>query len=169
MERRKDAARTQRSDHAMRGFGFIGALGFLVLLFIAGAIGFGLGQSAVPAAVPAAGAPVMYYGHGFFGFGIVGFLLFLFLIFAVIGVFRRAAWGHRGWGHGHGYYGRNADMGSWDKSNFDKSSWNKSSWGNRPVPPFADEMLGRWHREAHGGTPTDPADKKTDNQPDSQG
>jgi hypothetical protein len=140
----------------MRGVGFIGALGFVVLLFIAGAIGFGLGQG-VPATVPAAGAPVVYYGHpGFFGFGIFGFLLFLFLIFAVINIFRRAAWGHRGWGgHGHGYYGR-----GWDKGN-----WDKSSWGNRPVPPFADEMLGRWHREAHG----EPAEKKTDNQPDSQG
>ncbi|MDL2336184.1 MAG: hypothetical protein QFC55_09150 [Chloroflexota bacterium] len=165
MKWRMGAARHQRSNHAMRGFGFIGALGFLVLLFIAGAIGFGLGQG-VPAAVPVAGTPVVYYGHpGFFGFGIFGFLLFLFLIFAVIGIFRRAAWGHRGWGHGHGYYGRGVDMGSWDKSNFDKSSW-----GNRPVPPFADEMLGRWHRDAHGEpTPTDPTEKKTDNQPNSQG
>ncbi len=152
----------------MRGFGFIGALGFLVLLFIAGAIGFGLGQGAVPATVPAAGAPVVYYGHpGFFGFGILGFLLFLFLIFAVIGIFRRAAWGHRGWG-GHGYYGR-----GWDKAGWDKGAWDKSGWANRPMPPFADEMLGRWHREAHGEQaptgPTDPASKKTGNQPDSQG
>jgi hypothetical protein len=150
----------------MRGFGFIGALGFLVLLFIAGAIGFGLGQGSAVTA-PVAGAPVVYYGHaGFFGFGIFGFLLFLFLIFAVLGIFRRAAWGHRGWGgHGYGYYGR-----GWDKGSGDKSSWDKSSWGNRPVPPFADEMLGRWHREAHGEpAPTDPSDKKSENQPNSQG
>jgi hypothetical protein len=152
MERRKVAARHQRRVHAMRGFGFIGALGFLVLLFIAGAIGFGLGQGAAVTA-PVAGTPVVYYGHpGFFGFGIFGFLLFLFLIFAVIGIFRRAAWGHRGWGHhGYGYYGR---------------GWDKSSPNDRPMPPFADEMLGRWHREAHGGqAPTDPADQKSNNQP----
>jgi hypothetical protein len=152
MERREGAARHQRSDHAMRGFGFVGAFAFLVLLFIAGAIGFGLGQGAVPAAAPVAGAPVVYYGHpGFFGFGFIGFLLFLFLVFAVIGIFRRAAWGHRGWGH-HGYNGK---------------------WPDRPVPPFADEMLGRWHREAHGQPaptePTDPSTPKTDNQPNSQG
>jgi hypothetical protein len=149
----------------MRGFGFIGAFAFLVLLFIAGAIGFALGNGVGPAAVPSAGAPVVYYGHpGFFGFGIFGFLLFLFLIFAVIGIFRRAAWGHRGWGH-HGYYGR-----GWDKNSWDKSSWDKSAWGDRPMPPFADEMLGRWHREAHGqpgatGQPTDPANQKSTDQP----
>jgi hypothetical protein len=143
----------------MRGFGFIGALGFLVLLFIAGTIGFGLGQNTVPAAVPAAGTPVVYYGHGgFLGFGFLGFILFFFLIFAVLGIFRRAAWGHRGWGH-HGYYGR-----GWDKG-----GWNKSNWSDPPMPPMADEMLGRWHREAHGSAPTDPADKKSDSQPTSQG
>ncbi len=135
----------------MRGFGFIGALGFLVLLFIAGAIGFGLGQNTVPTAVPAPGAPVVYYGHGgFLGFGFFGFLLFLFLIFAVIGIFRRAAWGHRGWSH-HGYCGR---------------GWDKGSWSDRQMPPMADEMLGRWHREAHGEPATD---KKPDHQPTSQG
>jgi hypothetical protein len=146
----------------MRGFGFIGALGFLVVLFIAGAIGFGLGQSTVPAAVPVAGAPVVYYGHGgFFGFGFLGFFLFLFLIFAVLGIFRRAAWGHRGWGHhgnSYGHWGRGWDKGNWDKSN----------WSDRQMPPMADEMLGRWHREAHG-EPTDPADKKAEDQPTSQG
>ena len=146
----------------MRGFGFIGALGFLILLFIAGAIGFGLGQNTVPAAVPPAGTPVVYYGHGgFLGFGFFGFLLFLFLVFAVIGIFRRAAWGHRGWGH-HGYYGR-----GWDKG--DRSGWDRDArWGDRPVPPFADEMLGRWHREAHGEPTADSKpDSKTDSQPTS--
>jgi hypothetical protein len=136
----------------MRGFGLIGALGFLVVLFIAGAIGFGLGQNTVPAVVPAPGAPVVYYGHGgFLGFGFFGFLLFLFLVFAVIGIFRRAAGGHRGWGH-HGCYGR-----GWDRG-----------WSDRSMPPIADEMLGRWHREAHG-EPTASTDKKADNQPTSQG
>ena len=150
----------------MRGFGFLGGLAFVVLLFIAGAIGFGLGQGAGPVTVPAEGAPVVYYGHpGFFGFGFLGFFLFLFLIFAVFGIFRRAAWGHRGWGHGygHGYYGRGWDKGSWDKSSSDKS-------GNPPMPPMADEMLGRWHREAHGEqAPTNPTDTKTQDQPNSQG
>jgi hypothetical protein len=137
----------------MRGFGFLGAFAFLILLFIAGAIGFGLGQNTVPAAVPAPGTPVVYYGHGgFLGFGFFGFLLFLFLVFAVIGIFRRAAWGHRGWGH-HGYYGR---------------GWDKGDWSDRPMPPMADEMLGRWHREAHGDkAPTQ--GNKPDNQPTSQG
>jgi hypothetical protein len=140
----------------MRGFGFLGAFAFLILLFIAGAIGFGLGQNTVPAAVPAPGTPVVYYGHGgFLGFGFFGFLLFLFLVFAVIGIFRRAAWGHRGWGH-HGYYGRGWDKGSWDKSN----------WSDPHMPPMADEMLGRWHREAHGEPTTN---KNSDSQPDSQG
>jgi hypothetical protein len=37
------------------------------------------------------------------------------------------------------------------------------------MPPFADEMLGRWHREAHGEPTTDTADKKTDIPPASQG
>jgi hypothetical protein len=148
----------------MRGFGFVG---FLILLFIAGAIGFGFGQGAVPATVPVAGTPVVYHGHpGFFGFGFFGFLLFLFLIFAVIGAFRRAAWGHRGWGnHGYGCYGR-----GWDKGSSDRSSRDKSSWSDGGVPPMADEMLGRWHREAHG-EPSAPesADKRADDKSASQG
>ena len=143
----------------MRGFGFIGAFGFLVLLIVAGVIGFGLGQNTVPQAIPAPGTPVVYYGHGgFLGFGFFGFLLFLFLDFAVIGIFRRAAWGGRGWGHhgnSHGYWGR---------------GWDKGNWSDRPVPPMADEFLGRWHREAHGDkAPTDTTDRKSDSQPTSQG
>ena len=151
----------------MRGFGFIGAVGFLILLFIAGAIGFGLGQGAAPVTVPAGGAQVVYYGHpgwGGFGFGLLGFFLFLFLIFAVFGLIRRAAWGHRGWGHA--YYGP-----GWDKSAWGNGPGDKSSWGNRPMPPFADEMLGRWHREAHGAPDTSArptTDPKTNSQPDSQ-
>jgi hypothetical protein len=35
---------------------------------------------------------------------------------------------------------------------------------------MADEMLGRWHREAHGDkAPTDTADKRSGDQPTSQG
>ena len=131
----------------MRGFGFVGALAFLVILLIAGAIGFGLGAGSVQVTVPAAGAPVVYYGHGG-GFGFFGFFLFIILIFVVIGIFRRAAWGGRhvngGWKHGYG--------------------WNGGQ--DRPVPPFADEMLQRWHREAHGEpTPTDTSGGKPDNDP----
>jgi hypothetical protein len=127
----------------MRGFGFVGALAFLVLLLIAGAIGFGLGAGSTPVTVPAAGAPVVYYGHAG-GFGFFGFFLFIILIFVVIGIFKRAAWGGRsgygGWkhGYGHGWYGGRTDMSG------------KQPWGDKPVPPFADEMLQRWHREAHG-------------------
>ena len=55
----------------MRGFGFLGAFAFLVLLFIAGAIGFGLGQNTVPQVAPPAGTPVVYYGHG----GFLGLLM----------------------------------------------------------------------------------------------
>jgi hypothetical protein len=173
MKRRTGAAQFQRRVHAMRGFGFIGGLLLVVLLFVAGAIGFGLGQGTVATTGAVAGAPVVYYGHpGFFGFGIFGFLIFLFVIFAVIRIFSRAAWGHRGggWGHhGDGYYGR---------------GWDKSSSGNPPMPPFADEMLGRWHREAHGQPTTDstgrpttgaqpasgqPTTNPTDNKPYSQG
>jgi hypothetical protein len=130
----------------MRGFGFVGALAFLVLLLIAGAIGFGLGAGSAPMTAPVAGAPVVYYGHAG-GFGFFGFFLFIILIFVVIGIFRRAAWGgrsgYRGWkhGYGHGWYG-----GRMDKD--DKSGM--APWGDKPVPPFADEMLQRWHRDAHG-------------------
>jgi hypothetical protein len=49
----------------------------------------------------------------------------------------------------------------------DKSSWGDSSWGDRPVPPFADEMLQRWHSQAHrqrdaGGQPRADQPKPTD-------
>jgi hypothetical protein len=134
----------------MRGFGLLGAVGFLILLLVAGAIGFGLGQGA-PVAVPVAGAPVVYYGHGFGGFGFLGFFLFIILVFVVIGLFRRAAWGsHRGgWGKGYGMHG-----------------YGNPSWGNKPVPPFADEMLQRWHRQAHGEP--EPADQKPSQKPDNQ-
>jgi hypothetical protein len=129
----------------MRGFGFVGALAFLVLLLIAGAIGFGLGAGSAPITVPAAGAPVVYYGHAG-GFGFFGFFLFIILVFVVIGIFRRAAWGGR---HGYG--------GGW------KHGYGQASWGNKPVPPFADEMLQRWHREAHGEP--DPGASKPDTDP----
>lgn len=148
----------------MRGFGFVGALAFLVLLLVAGAIGFGLGAGSAPATVPAAGAPVVYYGHvGWGGFGFFGFFLFIILVFVVIGIFRRAAWGGRhgysGWGHGYGrgWYGPMSDK--------DAQS-GKAAWGGRPVPPFADEMLQRWHREAHGEPePADPSAKPGEGDP----
>jgi hypothetical protein len=151
-ERRKGRrATTKGASTQMRGFGFLGAVGFLILLLIAGAIGFGLGQGA-PAAVPVAGAPVVYYGHpGWGGFGFLGFFLFIILVFVVIGLLRRAAWGgHGGWGkHGYGMHG-----------------YGNASWGDKPVPPFADEMLQRWHRQAHGEpTPTDTSGGKPDNDP----
>lgn len=141
----------------MRGFGFVGALAFLVILLIAGAIGFGLGAGSTPVTVPAAGAPVVYYGHGG-GFGFFGFFLFIILVFVVIGIFRRAAGGGRhGYGkhgYGHGWSGGRSDMSD------------KAAWGDKPVPPFADEMLQRWHREAHGEpTSTDASVGKPDTDP----
>ena len=133
----------------MRFFGFGAVIGLLLVALIGGVIGYNTGLSA---GVAASGAPVAYpvYGFGFGGFGgLFGLFIFLILLAVVIGAFRRAAWGHRGWGHGygHGYYGRGWDKGSGDTPR----------WGDRPVPPFADEMLQRWHREAHGEpAPTDP-------------
>src|SRR5687768_15165002 len=86
------ARQTEGASNKMRGFGFVGALAFLVLLLIAGAIGFGLGAGSTPIAVPASGAPVVYYGHGG-GIGFFGFFLLIILVFIVIGIFRRAAGG----------------------------------------------------------------------------
>jgi hypothetical protein len=135
-----DAARHDKEHHPMRGFGFLGALGFLVFLLIAGAIGYSLGVGAnVPATVPVAGAPVVYH-YGWGGFGFLGFFLFIILIFVVIGAFRRAAWGHRGYGHG-GYWMHGYGRRDWAE---------RKDWGDKPVPPFADEMLQRWHEHAHG-------------------
>ena len=128
----------------MRFLGFGAVIGLLLIALIGGVIGYNTGLSA---GIAASGAQIAYpvHGFGFGGFGgLFGLLVFFILIMVVIGAFRRAAWGHRGWGHhGYGMYGRHG----WDDKS---SSRDSSSWGDRPVPPFADEMLQRWHSQAHG-------------------
>ncbi len=114
----------------MRRFGLLGVLAVVLLAVIAGAIGYNLG---IGANVAAAGAPVAYpvYGWGFgFGFPLFGLFFFLIFIFVIFGIVRRLAWGAGHRGHGRG--GR--------------------SWERRDIPPFADEMLQRWHSEAHAAS-----------------
>ncbi|HEY5488791.1 MAG TPA: hypothetical protein VIK00_03050 [Candidatus Limnocylindrales bacterium] len=139
----------------MRGFGILALIGVVLLALIAGGIGFGMGAAQV---APAAAGSVVYpavgwhwFGFGFPFFGLIFGLLFLFLIFGLV---RRAIWGGRGWhGYGHGYgpgYGpRSFGPGG------------RQGWDGTTVPPFVDEMLKNWHRQAHGeDTPaTDPTQK----------
>ena len=78
----------------------------LVLLAIVGFVGYQVGiDQNVAAQLPAAGAPVAYYGYPYhFGFGFLGFLFPLFFLFLIFGLLRAAMWGGRGWGsHRYGY------------------------------------------------------------------
>ena len=116
----------------MRGFGWLAVLALLVIGLIGGAVGYNVG---INAGVAASGAPVVYPAYGWgFGFPFFGLIFFIILILIVASVFRRLAWNsHRGYGPGpwmHGY--------------------GRHDWGDKPVPPIADEMLQRWHRQAHG-------------------
>ncbi len=116
----------------MRSFPWV--IGGLLVVLIAGGIGYwlGVGANVATVAAPVAATPVVYgWGFGFPFFGFFFFLLFIFLIFGII---RRLAWGRRGgpgW-NGHGYYG------------------GPGRWNGGEVPPMADDMLARWHRRAHG-------------------
>ncbi len=81
----------------------------LVILGIVGFVGYqiGIGQN-IAAQLPAAGAPVAYYGYPYhfgWGFGFLGFLFPLFFLFLIFGLLRAAMWGGRGgWGgHKYGY------------------------------------------------------------------
>ncbi len=78
----------------------------LVLIGIVGLVGYqiGIGQN-IAAQLPAAGAPVAYYGYPYhFGFGsFFGFLFMLLFFFLIFGLLRAALWGGRGWGGGHKY------------------------------------------------------------------
>jgi len=120
----------------MRALGWIGVLVTLLVALVAGVIGYNLGLGAN--VVTTTGGAVVYPGWGFgFGFpffGLIFGILFFVLIFALI---RRAAWGgYRGYGPGG--WGRHA------------------GWEGRSMPPMADEMLERWHRQKHGESePTD--------------
>jgi len=123
----------------MRAFGFIGVLATLLIVLVAGAIGYSLGLSANVASVATTGGgAVVYPGWGFgFGFPFFG-LIFAILFFVLIfGLIRRAAWGgHRGYGPG-----------GWG---------HRGGWDGRSMPPMADEMLERWHNQKHGESdPTD--------------
>lgn len=127
----------------MRSFGWLGAILALMLILVAGGIGFAIGTSGV-VAVEAGGAvvaaPVAWGWHGW-GFGAPFFpffgLLFVILLFVLIGgIARRAAWGGpRGGGP------------RWD------GPWSAAGpWGTGPSGPDDPRarMFEEWHRRAHG-------------------
>jgi hypothetical protein len=118
-------------------FGLFGLVAGVILLLIAGVVGYYIGVGAGPAAAavaPGTVAPV-YYGPWFFGgFHLFGFLFFFLILFLIFGaLFRGRRWG--GWHGGYGYYGR----GPW--------GW---SGDPRDVPPPVQGMLEDWHKRAHG-------------------
>jgi hypothetical protein len=123
----------------MRGFGWLAVLALLVIGLIGGAVGYNVGLN-IGAQV--GGAPVAYPAYGWgFGFPFFGLIFFIILVLIVVGIVRRAAWsGHRGsgpvpyWMHRYGRHG----------------------WGEGQ-DSGPDEMLQRWHRQAHGEpVPTEP-------------
>jgi hypothetical protein len=102
----------------------------LLVAFVIGLVGYqiGVGQ-AIATQLPAAAAPVAYYGYPYhFGFGFLGFLFPLFFLFLLFGLLR-AAFGGRGWGRG--------GPGSYS-----------GGWGN------GRERIEQLHRELHGEKPT---------------
>ncbi len=123
----------------MRSFPW--AIGALLVVLIAGGVGFFLGVGTNVATVaPVAGTPVVYGWH-FFGFPFFGFFFFLLFIFLILAVLRRVVGGghrDRGWyGAGHGHYGTGTPGG-------------RPNWDSKDIPPMADDMLERWHSRAHG-------------------
>jgi hypothetical protein len=122
----------------MRAFGFIGVLGTLLIALVAGAIGYNLGLGAnVASVVTTTGTAVVYPGWGFgFGFPFFGFIFAILFFVLIFDLIRRAAWGgHRGYGPG----------------GFGPGGWgHRGGWDGRSMPPMADEMLERWHRQKHG-------------------
>jgi hypothetical protein len=116
----------------MRAFGLIGVIVAALVALAAGVIGYTLGLGAN---VAASGTVVAYpyWGFGWFHpfFGLLFGILFLVLIFALI---RRAVSGGRGRGYGPG--------------------WGRHSWygPGGPDGQTREEMLERWHRQAHGET-----------------
>jgi hypothetical protein len=113
---------------------FARSLAVLIILGVVGLIGYqiGIGQN-IAAQLPAAGAPVAYYGYPYhFGFGFLGFLFPLFFLFLIFGLLRAAMWGGRGWGGGHKYgYGR-------------------GPWGSDEARSRIEEL----HKELHGEKPS---------------
>ena len=132
-------------------------IGALLVVLIAGGIGFwlGAGSSVATVAAPAASAPVVY-GFHWFGFPFFGFFFFLLFLFVIFAVIRRVAWGRRG---GPGWYGHGYGAGYSQNSGW-KGGPGPGGWNGRDIPPMADDMLQRWHRRAHGEpeleTPTPP-------------
>ena len=117
------------------------AIWLLVTAIIAGAaawFAYGAGVATkVASSVPATGGatvPYPYYYHPWgFGFPFFGIFGFLFLLFILFLVFRGLFGFRRGWGYGYRHYGPGGQGG---------------------VPPFMEERLKEWHRQAHGETET---------------
>ncbi len=113
---------------------FARTLVVLFLLAIVGVAGYQIGiDQNVAAQLPAAAAPLAYYGYPYhFGFGFLGFLFPLFFLFLIFGLLRAAIWGGRGWGgHKYGY----GPM--------------RGSWGGD-----ARARMEELHKELHGEKPT---------------
>ena len=108
----------------------------LVLVGIVGFVGYqiGIGQT-IATQLPAAGAPVAYYGYPYhFGFGFLGFLFPLFFLFLIFGLLRAAMWGGRGWGS-HRY------------------SYGSGKWGGPWASDEARSRIEELHKELHGEKP----------------
>jgi hypothetical protein len=114
---------------------FARTLAVLILLSIVGVIGYqiGIGQN-IAAQIPAAGAPVAYYGYPYhFAFGFLGFLFPLFFLFIIFGLLRAAMWGGRGWG-GHHKYGYGQMRGPWgDEARTRIEELHKELHGEKPA------------------------------------
>lgn len=113
---------------------FARTLVVLVLLGIVGVVGYQIGiDQNVAAQLPAAGAPVAYYGYPYhFGFGFLGFLFPLFFLFLIFGLLRAAMWGGRGgWGH---RYGSGSMRGPWgDEARSRIEELHKELHGEKPA------------------------------------
>lgn len=124
----------------MRPFGWLRAILALIMLLIAGGIGFAIGAATtIPAGTAVAhGAwAVPFWGFPFFP--LIGFLFLVLLIGLVARGGRRAAWGGRGW------YG-------------------PGPWGPGTMSPDDPrrQAFDQWHRQAHGGTTGEPGARPDD-------
>lgn len=149
----------------MRRIGLIGALIGALALGAVGVIAYQMGMTAgTTQAAVNAGATVVYAAPGFgVGFGsILGLFFFGLLFLAIVGGFaKRAAWaragrpGGPGFGPGRGPWMMHGGWGHGGPAGRGGATWGPGT--DRPVPPPFDEMLGRWHDQAHGTAPTSPA------------